>query len=433
MYIKNIKLQNYRNYENLDLDLGRKTTVLIGKNGSGKTSLIEALKVDISILFSSKQIRSNVFFDGLPFPLLKFRRTDVRYNFTPEGLVYNFPCSTHSVLSFNELSDNDAVLSTVYGPDSIYKGKNDALSVWDYYFLREELPVFSGYSATYSRYARFADLRSKEILNQTNTLPRNYAYRRWDNELEMTPAWYELYRIKWFNARINGNVDDDQYVSSINRCFITFTEPLVNCAENSDIVLEEISMKPLAHKELEMLFIFKNIPPMTFASLPDGYRRVFSIVFDIANRSYLLNKDCNPEGIVFIDEIDSHLHPSLAQEILDRFKRTFPRLQFIVTTHSPLVISNFKQDESDNLIYDIVRNGEGKPEARNVKYSYGLDYNSLLTDLMGTSIRNSLLEQLLQAYRYWDAARKDVFKQQILKQIVELVGEDSKIVKELKQ
>lgn len=56
MYIKNIKLQNYRNYENLNgedgLDFGKKTTLLIGKNGSGKTNMIHALKQSLSFIFS---------------------------------------------------------------------------------------------------------------------------------------------------------------------------------------------------------------------------------------------------------------------------------------------------------------------------------------------------------------------------------------------
>ena len=48
MYIKNIKLQNYRNYEDLFLDFGKQTTILIGKNGMGKTNLITALKQSLS-------------------------------------------------------------------------------------------------------------------------------------------------------------------------------------------------------------------------------------------------------------------------------------------------------------------------------------------------------------------------------------------------
>ena len=65
MYIKNIKLTNYRNYQSLNgkdgLDLGKQTTVLIGKNGMGKTNMLAALKQSLSFIFtkSSRVSQSN--------------------------------------------------------------------------------------------------------------------------------------------------------------------------------------------------------------------------------------------------------------------------------------------------------------------------------------------------------------------------------------
>ena len=96
---------------------------------------------------------------------------------------------------------------------------------------------------------------------------------------------------------------------------------------------------------------------MFFDNLPQGYKRLFSIVFDIAYRSYILNQAKEPEGIVFIDEIELHLHPSLQQEVLGRLRKTFPKIQFIVSTHSLLVISNLKSENNSNKIIRLENDG----------------------------------------------------------------------------
>ena len=69
------------------------------------------------------------------------------------------------------------------------------------------------------------------------------------------------------------------------------------------------------------------------------------MVFDIAYRMAVLNPDLLENvvemtpGIVLIDEIDLHLHPRWQWKIIDALKNTFPRVQFIVTTHSPVIIA----------------------------------------------------------------------------------------------
>ena len=89
--------------------------------------------------------------------------------------------------------------------------------------------------------------------------------------------------------------------------------------------------------------------------LSDGYRTTLAMVMDIASRIALLCKHSannspnielalNTEGIVLIDEVDLHLHPSWQQRILPDLLRTFPGIQFIVTTHSPQVLSTVRRE-----------------------------------------------------------------------------------------
>ena len=90
--------------------------------------------------------------------------------------------------------------------------------------------------------------------------------------------------------------------------------------------------------------------PFTFQSLSAGYNAVLDIYADLLMRTkYFSITPDELEGVVFIDEIDSHLHISLQRLILPFFINSFPKVQFIVTTHSPFVLMSSK----DILVYDL--------------------------------------------------------------------------------
>lgn len=121
------------------------------------------------------------------------------------------------------------------------------------------------------------------------------------------------------------------------------------------------------------------------------------MVLDLAYRSYLINRK-NPKeaiGLVLIDEVDLHLHPSLAMEVVERFQKSFPGIQFIMTTHSPLVVTSLKAEKGKNQVLRLVA-GEKKPHI--LPDLYGIDYNAGLSDCFGvnptnedmTYIKNSL-------------------------------------------
>ena len=91
-------------------------------------------------------------------------------------------------------------------------------------------------------------------------------------------------------------------------------------------------------------------PPFTFQTLSAGYKAIFDVYADLLMRTeYFSISPTALEGVVFIDEIDSHLHISLQRLILPFFVESFPKVQFIVTTHSPFVLMSTK----DILVFDL--------------------------------------------------------------------------------
>ncbi len=165
--------------------------------------------------------------------------------------------------------------------------------------------------------------------------------------------------------------------------------------KNNNVALSKLHYLRIA---IELFTDFKNIrierqgtPKMVIEKdgekldvnqLSQGEKSLLALVGDIARRLAILNPSLdNPlhgEGVVLIDEIDLHLHPKWQQNLIDKLIKTFPNVQFILTTHSPHIVS----DNPDALVY-ILDNGE----LRQYCNGYGEDANTLLNGVFGVSER----------------------------------------------
>lgn len=97
------------------------------------------------------------------------------------------------------------------------------------------------------------------------------------------------------------------------------------------------------------LLVDKNGLTLSVLQLSQGEKSLFALVADIARRLVLLNPDLenplNGSGIVLIDELDLHLHPSWQQKVVPNLRGTFPHIQFIATTHSPYITTTLDSKE----------------------------------------------------------------------------------------
>ncbi len=132
---------------------------------------------------------------------------------------------------------------------------------------------------------------------------------------------------------------------------------------------------------------------------------------DYVNHPYILR--CTP-GLVLIDEIDVHLHPKWQRQVVNDLKTTFPAIQFVCTTHSPIIISE-AQAESIRLL---------EPQTtRTPLVSYGLDANRVLDEIMGASERNQeVATNLNNIFRFIDNEDFDVARQAI-SSLVQKIGD----------
>ncbi len=140
----------------------------------------------------------------------------------------------------------------------------------------------------------------------------------------------------------------------------------------------------------------KRDQPFYLHQLSDGERGLLALVFDLARRLAIANPETdNPitDGValVMIDEIELHLHPKWQRDVLGRLRQVFKKCQFVVTTHSPLVLG-----EVEARCVRFLEFQDGKVVATIPTEAYGMDANRILQELMGAPVRNKNIETELR-------------------------------------
>ena len=141
--------------------------------------------------------------------------------------------------------------------------------------------------------------------------------------------------------------------------------------------------------------VSKNGQLLFLEQLSDGERGLLALVFDLTRRLAIANPDSdNPitEGValVLIDEIELHLHPKWQRNVLQRLCDTFKACQFVVTTHSPLVLG-----EVPARCVRFLEFVDGKVNVFTPSEAYGMDANRILQEFMGAPVRNRQVEEEL--------------------------------------
>jgi len=177
------------------------------------------------------------------------------------------------------------------------------------------------------------------------------------------------------------------------------------------------------------LILTKNNKSLVINQLSDGEKCLLAMIGDLAKRLVIANPSLtNPlegKGIVLIDEIELHLHPQWQREIIPKLQTIFPYCQFIITTHSPQVLSNVNRENIFIL--------EDFKIIKNTPYSYGRDSNSILYDLMNVPKRPEHTQKIIdQMFDLIEKEDENSIKKakDLLTQLAEKLGEqDTEIIR----
>lgn len=385
MIICQLTLTNFRRFASLDIDFHPELTVLVAPNGQGKSSVLDAL----SILVSS--------FVGA-FDMGKahgFATTDARYiahTHTPES-EQQYPVAIEATFQTPRLSGQKRELT---GPKNRTTIKDVAELIQYGKDMMERvrvlepisLPVIA-YYGTSRLWKQHKLLERKKILSTSRSMGYEDCLTTASNYLQLQ-IWMKSATL----AALQEQQMPDAYPGQAIGVQIKTIQSTV------ERVLQPVGWFDLHYSfqrdELAMRHADSGVLPVSLLS--DGVRAVVSLVADLAWRCVKLNGHLGPEapvqtpGIVLIDEVDMHLHPAWQQRIIGSLRAAFPRIQFIVTSHSPQVLTTVPRD----CIRSIGFNEQGEAVAAVPKaFSYGEPSQDVLQAVMHVDPQPPVREKAL--------------------------------------
>ena len=390
-----ITIKNFRCYEEKSMEFRRGVNLLIGDNSVGKTSLLHACNLVMSAFFSGYSDENTVWIsaDENDFRNTGITEQPVEILFHPGEWDFN-TISTPIGESYSLVRDVDLKIEKKSKKNSrnLLSGliplRNYAsnLKLWSHIVLKDKgikqinpLPVYACFTTE--------DIHSTVKLEKnkfkTYVQKPSFGYYGCSDCRGLLECWIK--RLLVLKEAQRG----EEEINSVRNAIIdALGTDGCNIINDMDI----------RHNEGKVYFKFVDGRESESALLSDGFRRLVNIVMDIAFRCALLNKSMfgdqcykHTHGTVIIDEIDEHLHPALQVRVLKALQDTFPKIQFIVSTHAPLVMSSVepRKDENGNDINVVYKleyiDGEYMHKELNI---YGMDASTIIETYMGQPSRD---------------------------------------------
>ncbi|MFM8331830.1 MAG: AAA family ATPase [Candidatus Methylumidiphilus sp.] len=382
MRLKKVTLNNYRCFQHLEIDMHPQLTVLVGENGAGKTAILDGIAAGLSRVLrhlSSANQRLSAAGAGIKdtdfrIELWERRGTKQRVGAsdyaqvivetTQEGLQWDYWRRSSLASKEPPQKMGEAALARHIG--RILEGfKTDEPNL---------LPVFSYYGAQRGRI---------EIPKRLRSLRENYSHptSALVNALDSLSNFKEM--LEWFDFEEASELRANKNDLGNNRALSSALETIRYAVR---ILLDGAYENPHFNADHKFVVISsENEMPLHVSQLSQGYQSMLALGMDFARRlalanthSLLYNSEFNlaefkgkkiinqlikkamehgytddsfslipsifAPAIMLVDEIDLHLHPSWQQRVLDDLMRAFPETQFIVTTHSPQVLTTVDAD-----------------------------------------------------------------------------------------
>jgi predicted ATP-binding protein involved in virulence len=376
MRLTNVSIRNFRAIRQLDLDFDPGLTVLHGVNAGGKTSLLAAISLGLRPVQEGYEKYQN-----LTFRERTMTRFDISNDQIEGSVNIKFENGSYSVMEFSR-SD-----------DFIYETSRKSVSEY-YKDTKQRFPVFVFYG-TDRGYI-------KSPIEDIKIDRKFEPHRALDNSLEGQVDFETTF--EWFFQKQH----EELLLQKLRQDFeITLAD--LEAVRRAICGVIDGASEPVIELNPPRFFVSLDLKSgekerLTLTELSGGYRTMLALVADLARRMAQANPNLeNPlqsEAIVLIDEIDLHLHPAWQQRVLQDLQRVFPNTQFIISTHSPQVLSTVKPHQ---ILHLGRRDGEIYAE-RSSSPTFGAESGTILHVEMGVSERplNEFSEKLTEYMRLID-------------------------------
>jgi predicted ATP-binding protein involved in virulence len=353
--------------KSVTIDFDERFTLIIGENGAGKSTILDALRVLLSqsmVTFVKKSQTKKTFDErdvafGWPF----LRAQSVLHTVPTRAAITCDAQKFVSTFTPRQLPDGKPYDQVVDNKDHYLVGGH-AVGEPHFENQKEKPPLFVYYSAHRSLALKRGSKKGKE----TGGAAAAYTDALDDRYLELgTQAWLwhaeqSLFESDGMPMRVN---------SAIERMLKRFLGEFKN-------------LRTIDQDGTPRLFVDKGNATLDLVQLSDGEKGVLALIMDLARRLGQVHANAEfPEmepAIVMIDELDLHLHPRWQRTISRNLLQAFPNVQFVATTHSPQILGEVPAGQVIHLV---------NHEIKHVWQSFGMDTNWLLKHVMHGDVRNA--------------------------------------------
>lgn len=369
MKLEKITLENFRCFKKLNIEFHPKTTILVANNGQGKSTILDAIRIALWPYVSQFDLAKTAYAD----PANTITIDDVRTIKSAEQqsktfgaldeMARQFTSSVSATGEYNakqttwqRFRDSEAKKSQTKDDVECKKLKTSAKAlqqqVRDLSKQPIDLPVFGYYGkGRLWRENRLNDSK-KGTTEKNNGQIRTFAYRDCldpASSFRQFEDWFTSAYIQVMQYQIQ-QIEQGATFLGVDPAL---KRPVKVVQEAVNSVLKPVGWQHLQYSETydkSLVLKHTELGVMKVSQLSDGIKNMLAMIADIAYRCVLLNGHLGEDaakkssGIVMIDEIDMHLHPIWQQSVISSLQDAFPDIQFIVTTHSPQVLSTVPKE-----------------------------------------------------------------------------------------
>ncbi|MFV5348941.1 AAA family ATPase [Acinetobacter soli] len=393
MLLQKVTLLNFRCYERLEINFKERTTVLVAINGQGKTTILDSIRIALWPYVSQFDLAKTAFADSANTITIDDIRIIKKVDGDQLEMARQLPSSVSATCSFNDrvfcwarIRDSEAKLSRAKDDSGTKKLKDYAKKIQERIRNLDQkstldLPVFGYYGTGRLWKEKRLTESKKNTRDEVNAKIRTFAYQDC-----LDPASSFKQFEDWFIAEYKH--DFAKKIIALEKGVTTFPAANVTILAVKgavDIILETVGWKNLAYSQQygSLILEHEDYGVMKMSQLSDGIKNMIGMIADIAYRCVLLNGHLGKDaarlstGLVMIDEIDMHLHPQWQQDVISSLEIAFENIQFIVTTHSPQVLTTVNSTSicilEDGHMYGAPVGSQGAESARLLKRIFGVD------------------------------------------------------------
>ena len=357
MKLKRLDIKDFRCKSAASLQLGSRLTILMGENGAGKTTFLDAISIALGLIISylpraeGRGFRERGEIRQSEGKVLPYARIAVE---TVDGIAWDCikkaPRTKSKILETGKRQLRELIDHNILEP--LANDDEFTLPIFAFYGVsRALLDIPERRRGFDSESGRIVDALDQALASGSN--------------FRSAFIWYynkEMEELRLRNAVRDFDVKHPQ-LQAVRQCLLTLFPNLTN---------PRFAVKPPPR-----LIVTENGEDLELSQLSDGYKTMIGLAIDLSRRMAAGNPDMdNPlesPAIVLIDEVDLHLHPAWQQRVVSDLLRCFPNTQFILTTHSPIVVEGVNNLLKRHAIASLLPDPNENDMLRAVRDLYPLD------------------------------------------------------------